>query len=136
MKRKSKLPKLSTIYNKLYKLASLKCRTKAKFRCECCGRSTKDVSSNGKPLILNAHHIISRHCSDFLRFNPRNLISLCSRCHTFGNEISAHKMSMVFAKWYMDKYPENFEWLLKNIKTPLNLKDRNVLAQIEEELKK
>lgn len=71
--------------------------------CEYCGK--KDY--------LNAHHIFGRN-NKSVRWEKSNGICLCSGCHTFSNEFSAHKTPSEFTYWlegvrwrdYMDKLQE------------------------------
>lgn len=71
--------------------------------CDYCG--SKDN--------LNAHHIFSRH-NKSVRWECSNWIPLCSKCHVFSDEFSAHKTPTEFTiylqkqlpKWHLDKLQE------------------------------
>ena len=76
------------------------------FRCEYCGIAKGEIKGNGKPTVLNHHHLIVRE-NHGLRFNPRNCITLDQWCHKFGRE-GAHRGTLIFNEWFrMNQYRGN-----------------------------
>jgi hypothetical protein len=76
-----KKPSVKTLRNKVDKLLTPWIIGKHK-QCECCGNKA-----------TVAHHWIEKSRSSNLRYDERNLISLCNFCHTkihnrFGNSIT------------------------------------------------
>lgn len=94
-----KKTKKSTQKNKLDKLWSEKIRSYG--RCEVCGEIR----------FLNAHHIVGRR-NLHLRWDLRNGVCLCSRCHTFGKN-SAHQNPVWFMDWLDATRPEDANYLRK-----------------------
>ena len=99
-KKRTKTPR-KKLEAELDILWSEKVKENARYTCEKCGATDKQ---------LNSHHIFSRaHRST--RFLLENGICLCVGCHTFGNE-SAHLDPNSFRKWlesYRGVAP--IEWL-------------------------
>lgn len=58
------------------------------WKCEYCGKHKN----------LNAHHIFSRS-NKKLRWSLINWVCLCSWCHVFSSEFSAHKTPTEFTYW-------------------------------------
>lgn len=71
--------------------------------CQVCGKNSS----------LNAHHLIHKAVR-FFRHDPENGICLCSGCHIFSNELSAHGASWAFDDWMKEHRPDQFEWWVKN----------------------
>ena len=139
-KGKSSKPKQSSIpviNRRLFRLASLCCRERAKFKCEICGMKVGDLHANtGKPQRVEAHHIMSRSNKDSpLKFDIRNLVCLCTEHHKTG-KYSAHKHGLWFSKEFIKIRPDDAEWILEHSDDYANLKDREVLKNIEECLRK
>ena len=84
--REKKANSISVLSNQCDKLWSEVIRLK--WECEYCWK--KD--------FLNAHHIFSRS-NKWLRWSLINWICLCSWCHVFSNEFSAHKTPAEFTYW-------------------------------------
>ena len=97
--------------------------------CELCGIKYKELTPKGKPAILNAHHLISRE-NFSLSWDVKNGISLCQMCHKYSKN-SPHKNGLIFSNWYMQKHPENFEYLLENWKGNFDLSIENLQKIIE-----
>jgi 5-methylcytosine-specific restriction endonuclease McrA len=53
------------------------------YRCKCCG----NYSSQGHPLVLNAHHLIPWSNNVELRLNESNIITVCYPCHRFFHSL-------------------------------------------------
>ena len=47
---------------------------------------------------VEAHHLIPRQ-HEGTRYNTRNGIALCSRCHQFDPDVSPHQNAMGFSSW-------------------------------------
>lgn len=133
--KKPKLTPIPKIHKQLYLLCAKLNKEESDYTCQLCGLKKGDTKPNGKPVILNSHHLINRHCSDFLKFHPRNHICLCTSCHKYDLNCSAHKASMEFYHWYSNQFKDNFEWLLQNKNVKINLRDRDTLQLIDKELK-
>ena len=92
-----------------------------RYCCVLCGSKKGDIYVNkaGKEqkVILEVHHLIERDLPNFkhLIFNPRNLITLCSKCHKWG-EFSVHRNPVYALQVIKDIYPENYKFLLEEIK--------------------
>ncbi len=68
------------------------------FMCELCGARKGEIKDNGKPVVLNHHHLIGREWHN-LRFNPHNCITLDQWCHKFSRT-GAHRGSFIFNEWF------------------------------------
>lgn len=134
--KKPKLIPIPKLHKKLYNLVALINKEESDYTCQLCGAKKGDTKPNGKPVILNSHHLINRYSSNYLKFHTRNHICLCTSCHKYDLNCSAHKASLEFYDWYSTKYPDNFHWLLDNKNNPINLRDRNILSDIEKKLLK
>lgn len=101
--------------------------------CELCGVKYRDLKPNGKPVILNAHHIIGRE-NHALAFDIKNGCSLCQNCHKYS-KTGAHKGGIVFSDWFMQKYPEKYQYLLQSYQKVVEL-NIEYMQNIIESLKK
>ncbi len=112
-KKKSKSVKsiIRSLKKKAFDLWSLKVRKIG--ICALCGAKYKEVNLKGKPIILNAHHLISRNTSNILAWDVKNGISLCQNCHKFKNN-GPHKNGLIFTNWYIKNYPSTYQYLLDN----------------------
>jgi len=73
-------------------------------KCERCGRTDRQ---------LHAHHLMTR-AKIFFRHNLNNGICLCSRCHTFDVDISAHEAPWAFETWMMNHREDQYKWWVEN----------------------
>lgn len=80
--------------------------------CEMCGIRVGETKENGKPAILNAHHLIPKESFPNLRYDLRNGCCLCQYHHKFSKD-SAHRGGLVFADWFKNKRPQDYAYLLK-----------------------
>lgn len=80
--------------------------------CALCGRSTQSDST----VRLNAHHILPKKFFPDVQFEMWNGVSLCPKCHTFG-KFSAHKNGVFFAEWLKHSRPEQYEEVVRYLKT-------------------
>lgn len=117
MPSKSKKITIPKLKKKAYKIWSEIVRKRG--FCELCGKKYKQIRENGKPVILNAHHIIGRENLK-LSWNILNGISLCSYCHKFS-KIGPHKGGIIFSDWYQKKYPNNYKYLLETYSQSIEL---------------
>jgi len=78
-----------------------KALTHKKGSCEHCG-STKN---------LNAHHVRAK-TEKKLRHDPRNMCLLCSNCHVFSSEFSAHLTPLAFSEWFKKSRPADYEYIM------------------------
>lgn len=62
----------------------------------------------GKDTTLQCAHYFGRR-NRRLRYDPQNSITLCYSCHIFW----AHKEPHEFVEWFREKFPKNYEYLLK-----------------------
>jgi 5-methylcytosine-specific restriction endonuclease McrA len=87
---------------KLDKEWSLKVRTRDNFICQACGRKAHNN---------NAAHIIPKHDSPDLRYNVRNGITLCYRCHVVGPK-SCHQNPLWFNHWLKNYNKSLWKWAM------------------------
>lgn len=69
-------------------------------KCALCG-STE---------FVQAHHLIPREMYSH-RHIVENSIALCPSHHKYSFEISAHRSSAIFYRWFIKTFPEKWEWL-------------------------
>jgi len=133
--KKTKLEPIPKIIRRLYRLAVEFCRERAHYTCEVCGMKKGDLY-NGKVQRVESHHLFSRHFKNSpLKFALENLICLCTLCHKTGPK-SAHKNPIVFGEWLRIHKPEQYKYILDHWEDKIDLKDRNVLYNIEENLRR
>ena len=77
--------------------------------CVFCG-------SKEKP---NVHHIIDRRYKPY-RYDPNNLISLCSKCHKFDAFCSVHCNPAKFLMFLKDFREEQWNWIAEHCTTPVS----------------
>jgi hypothetical protein len=135
--KRKKLTSIPVLTRRLFRLASQCCRENAKFSCEICGMKKGSIHpKTGKPQRVEAHHIMSRSNFDSpLKFDLRNLICLCTEHHKTGR-YSAHKHGIWFAREFDKIRPEDADWIIEHSDDSVDLKDRSVIAYIEECLRK
>lgn len=133
--KKPRIPKLhrpkkestKTITTRLYKTWAAIGHAYYDDRCAVCGRE------NSKDAPLNAHHIMPRQMFSGLRFDPKNLLLCCPKCHKLG-KFSAHKGGIWIAEWLRTHEPQKYEYCLKHANDELDCKDRMRLYVLEEDL--
>lgn len=90
--------------------------------CLLCGSKKGDTYLNKKGKVvkvkLDVHHLLEKEFIIFryLKFDERNLVTLCPKCHKFG-EFSIHRNPLYALDVIKKKLPENYEFLLKEVKT-------------------
>lgn len=135
--KKNKLEPLPKIKRRLLKLWAEAVRERDGFVCCYCG--IKHMSDNPKnpssKVKCDSHHLLQKEIKDCpLKFEIKNSALLCSSHHKWDGEFSAHKSPIVFYDWFRQKYPERYEFVLKNSTYRVDLDNRQVLAEIETRL--
>lgn len=114
-----------TITTRLYRKWAEIVKALEGHKCAVCGEP------DSKEHPLNAHHIMPRQNFSGLRFDPRNGISLCPKCHKFGR-FSAHKGGIWFAWWLEQHRTPLYKFCTNNARYDIDCGDRKVLYGIEE----
>ena len=91
MKRPKTLKKITPWAAFCLFLWKLLVKTRAGYRCEICGCTTKQ---------LHAHHLIDAGVLCY-RYEPMNGICLCASCHKLDKHRAAHRNPMV---WFEDSF--------------------------------
>jgi hypothetical protein len=128
--KKIKKPSIFKLKKQAWKLWSEIVRNKG--YCELCGIKYKELNKRGRPTILNAHHVVGRENHN-LSWDIENGVSLCSWCHKFSST-GAHKGGIIFSEWFRQKYPERYEYLLKNYQNNVDLTTEyleNIIKNLE-----
>ena len=64
------------------------------------------------------HHIVAKSRSKALRLDRRNIIVVCQKHHTMGNELAPHSMNQLaqerFTTWFRETFPDRHAWVVKN----------------------
>jgi hypothetical protein len=120
------LPKIRRRLLRLWKEA-----VRAQFGNCCAVTGVKDKEMvNGKPTILNCHHLESYRMCAFLRYDPMNGILLSPSAHKYGRN-SAHQGPIWFAEWLRNNKPMQWAFVLNNRDKLIDLNDRETLATLE-----
>jgi len=137
--KKKKLDSLPKIRRRILKSWSENVRTRDGFTCTYCGvkSGTESKFNPGTKTKCDAHHILQKEIKDCpLKYEIMNGETLCSSCHKFNGEHSAHKSPIVFYDWFRKKYPDRYDFILKNSGIRVDLDNRFVLEEIEQILLK
>lgn len=113
-----------TFDTKLINLWAIIEKQRNNWHCPICG-------SNGRQ---NTHHLISKAVRKF-RYDPKNAISLCSRCHSFDPYLSAHMAPWAFEEWMNTNRPEQYCWWVENRKTKDDEFEQKTYEEIFETLR-
>ena len=108
----SKRSRLSKLLRKALSLWTKCVKERDGYTCQLCGARNGELNANGKPTIINAHHIISRRCKA-LRLDVRNGITLCAGCHKFS-PLGPHRGMLIFSEWLRKERPGLTEYLLSH----------------------
>ncbi len=131
---KKKLPKISTLNNKLFAKWSLVVRERAGHQCEYCGIKKGEINKNGKVTKIDAHHLQNRKTKNSpLKFDPFNGVAVCPVCHKFGED-SFHRCAPSTMHWLLVNKPERYFYIIENLKFKIDLANRKVLEEIEKQL--
>jgi hypothetical protein len=64
------------------------------------------------------HHIVPKSRSKALRYDLKNILVLCFKHHTMGNDLAPHSTNQLaverFLEWFKDTKPEQHEWITEN----------------------
>ena len=131
--KKQKLESKAKIRRRLYRLWSQKVMLLNGNACAVTGTKNGEII-DGKPAILDGHHLENRITCQALRFDALNGIALNKRSHKFGRN-SAHKGPIWFAEWLRTHRPLQYAYVLAHRNDPIDLENREVLYAIEEKLK-
>jgi hypothetical protein len=131
--KKIKLESKAKIRRRLFKLWSQKVMLIGGNVCAVTGAVRGSINTDGKPVILDAHHLENRSTCPALRFDLLNGIALGKSAHKFGRN-SAHKGTIWFAEWLRTNRPKQYAYVLAHRDDPINLEDRDVLYAIEKKL--
>lgn len=98
--------------------------------CQICGIKDKELTKNGKPAVLNSHHVLAKEgFYSFLMFDVGNGILICQNCHRFSRVCSAHRQEFAFFIWLMSNKPEQFEYLKSKLIQNNNIYKPNELTK-------
>lgn len=109
-KTKNKRVLLTKAKKKAFAIWSETVREANGHACAYCGAVRGEPNVNGKPVVMNAHHIITRD-NPALRYEFRNGCCLCRYCHKFSRT-GAHRGSIVFNEWFRETRPEDYYYLI------------------------
>lgn len=133
--KKKKLSSIPKINRKLFKLWSEAVRSRSHYACEFCGVKKGEIKINGKPVKIDAHHMMNRDITNCpLKFEINNGIALCDLHHKFSPDESFHMNPVVTMNWVQKNRPDSFFFILNNYKVRVNLQSREILAEIEKRL--
>jgi hypothetical protein len=119
----------------LMALWTQKVKERAGYRCEYCGVEDKEIKENGKPVVLNAHHLVSRSVrNSALKFNIDNGICLCTDHHKFNSDHSFHKNPVQTIDWLIEAFPERFNVCIDTFEERIDLDDIEVLNRLRDKL--
>ena len=127
----------SKLKRRLLKLWSKAVKEKEDFTCIYCGskRGEPNKSNPDSFIKIDAHHILQKEIANCpLKYDIRNSAVLCSSCHKFNGEHSAHKSPIVFYDWFRKKYPDRYDFILNNSNIRVDLDNRLILEEIEKKL--
>ena len=77
-----------------------------------------DIADMESARMTCGHHIIPKARSKALRYDKRNIIVLCPKHHTMGNDMAPHSMNQKaverFIEWFKLNKPEQYKWTTEN----------------------
>ena len=130
--KKIKLENKAKIRRRLFRLWSQKVLESNGNICAVTGAKRGNIV-NGKPVILDAHHLFDKWLFPALRYDVLGGIALCKSAHKFG--LGAHKSPLWFALWMQEHRPKQFAYAMSHYNDPIDLDNRDVLYAIEAKLK-
>jgi hypothetical protein len=116
-----KQPSLAKLRRQALKLWTDLCHLKG--ACEACGAKTKG---------LNAHHFIDKKLAH-LRYEPRNAVLLCPKCHKFDSRFAFHNNPIFAVEWMQTYRLYDLQWLSVHVNDDVDT-GRNFLERKIEEL--
>lgn len=96
---RTKLPKIKTLENKLWKLCKEYVFARDKNRCQKCGKYV-DSHPDRQP-----SHVCPKSRSYLLRFDHNNVKTLCASCHREWHDYPRR------ADWFDNKFPERAKYI-------------------------
>ena len=73
-------------------------------KCEVCGSTA----------FLNCHHILPWQYYKLYRYEIKNIICVCCRCHTFSGK-SFEKNAVWSSEWLKEHKPKQWQWVKEHI---------------------
>ena len=135
--KKKKAESIPKINRRLFKLWSEAVRERANATCEYCGVKKGDISEKGATIKIDAHHLMNRNITNCpLKFDIRNGIAVCSKCHKFSPDNSFHLNPVVTIRWMEKNNKDRIDFVENNYKVRVNLQNRDILAKIQCHLEK
>ena len=107
--------KLELVCEKLWREAVKK---RADGKCELCGKQGTD-----------AHHMVSRRASTYLKFRPENGMFLCKGCH-----IEFHNKDSYPCWRFMETFRAEDFYLIRTYRGAIERKTLSYLERVHEEL--
>lgn len=101
-----KLPKKRRLREMADRLWALTVKIAWHNRCAMCSRGG----------VLNAHHLVPRQ-HQAVRYDLRNGICLCSRCHQWCPDRSPHQAAAGFMAWLEEQCLLHYQWLMETTKS-------------------
>lgn len=101
---------------------SILVRSRAGFKCERCGATPQQSQ-------LHAHHVYGRN-NHRLRFEPRNGVCLCARCHRW-----THDNPLAYASWFLEHREDDDAFLQAESLKGLVKRDLNDYLELEKILR-
>lgn len=83
-----------------------------------------------KTETLQVHHIKGRRKLS-LKYYPPNLIVLCSSCHVFSSEFSAHGTPKEFMKWVKETNPSRLDKIALRENTTFTQEEAKKMWELE-----
>jgi len=134
-KKKKKLDSIPKINRKLFSLWSLAVRERADHKCEYCGIKKGELNENGKSTKIDAHHLMNRDVRNSpLKFDIRNGIALCPRCHKWSPNNAFHSNPITTVAWLIKNDDYRYHFVLQNYEKQIDLTSREILEKIKEHL--
>lgn len=97
-------------------------RARAGYHCERCGATPEESQ-------LHAHHVDGRN-NHRLRFDPRNGVCLCARCHRWG-----HDHPLLYSAWFQGYRLEDARYVVHPNQRKLIKRDLQDYLELEANLK-
>lgn len=134
---KKKIDSIPKINRKLFTLWSLAVRERADHSCEYCGIKKGTLNKNDKPTKIDAHHLMNRDVSGSpLKFDIRNGIALCPRCHKWSPNDAFHSNPITTVSWLIKNNDPRYNFVLENYDKKIDLQSREILDIIKDHLEK
>jgi 5-methylcytosine-specific restriction endonuclease McrA len=103
MPKKNKKRTITSYRNELKKLISQYVRNRDQWKCCHCLKSLESYDAH-------TSHVIPTSQSEYLRYNPLNMKTLCMRCHLYW----WHKDPIDARNWFAKTFPIRYAFLIAN----------------------